>query len=139
MKQTLLKSMSVFGLLLCFASMSAEEIYGTLYVTMGSSSSTVENFAINVTNNEDYIDINIPAFKIGKMPATVAVDASDVELGTEQTYSDVVTFQLITTKHYDANISADYDENGALSFTLETVDACYLGVPFTANIEFVQY
>lgn len=116
-------------------------ISGTLSVEMGSHTNTFTNFSdLTVVENDDNtIDIVIKNLQIGSMPGKISVDASSVPLdGVFSTYSEVVTFKFIGTSYYDAKIKASKTSEGKITFRLETVDAKYLGVSFTANIEFTE-
>lgn len=116
-------------------------ISGTLTVQMGSRTSTFSNFSdLTVTDNGDgTIDIIIDELQIGSMPGKISVNAQSVPTdGSTNLYEGAVEFKLLLASEYDANISANIDSNGKISFTIETVDAKYLGVSFTANVDFVQ-
>lgn len=115
-------------------------ISGTLTVKMGDHTNSFTNFSdLTVTENADNtIDIKINNLQIGSMPGKISIDAEGVSLNdTEEEYTDVVTFKFISTSYYDANIKAS-KVNGKNIFSIVTINAKYLGVPFTANVEFVQ-
>lgn len=115
-------------------------ISGTLTVKMGDHTNSFTNFSdLTVTENADNtIDIKINNLQIGSMPGKISIDAEGVSLNdTEEEYTDVVTFKFISTSYYDANIKAS-KVNGKIIFSIVTINAKYLGVPFTANVEFVQ-
>lgn len=115
-------------------------ISGTLTVKMGDHTNSFTNFSdLTVTENADNtIDIKINNLQIGSMPGKISIDAEGVSLNdTEEEYTDVVTFKFISTSYYDANIKAS-KVNGKIIFSIVTLNAKYLGVPFTANVEFVQ-
>lgn len=115
-------------------------ISSTLTVKMGDHTNSFTNFSdLTVTENADNtIDIKINNLQIGSMPGKISIDAEGVSLNdTEEEYTDVVTFKFISTSYYDANIKAS-KVNGKNIFSIVTINAKYLGVPFTANVEFVQ-
>ena len=119
----------------------AGNISGTLEVQMGSHTNSFSNFSdLTVTENSDNtINITINNLQIGSMPGKISIDAKNVPLdGTTDEYTEVVTFKFIGTSYYDAEITAKKDDNGKLYFKITTIDATYLGVPFTAIVEFTQ-
>ncbi len=110
---------------------------GSMDVTMGGKTSTIGHFT-QVTDNGSDIDMYIPAFKVGKMPGTIEVDATGVAIdGSTNRYSGVVTLKILgVPTDYDAEISVTAYDANTLQYTLNVKDARFLGIPFEAKVVF---
>lgn len=110
---------------------------GTLAVDMNGKTSSISPFVTKITENPDgTVNIFVPEFKVGKMPGTIKIDAKNVKSdGTENSYPQAVILKILGfPRTYDAKISATRSGN-SISYSV-TVDATYLGFPFTAIVTF---
>lgn len=111
-------------------------------VYMNGDKSPVENIETTVSENSDgTFNLHIDAFKVGKMPGTIKVDAQNVKIPTDGTsFSQNCTKAVNLTilgfipANYDALIEGSL-VNGKLTYTL-TVNAEYSNAPFTAIVTF---
>ena len=160
-KRSFILAMALFGMTAISSSLSAGEAYdgfssatvaesvegnynGSLdYVNMnGSVKDPVQNITAEVTENADgSFNIKIPAFQVGSMPGSITINATDLDNSGNfnKLCSKAVTLRLLgigfTEKSFDAQVSGSIVGN-TLSFTVTTVGATYLGIPFSAEVHF---
>lgn len=126
---------------------SAEDIEGSYTgsltkVYMNGDKSPVSPIETVVTSNGDgTYNFHIDAFKVGKMPGTITVDAKNIEISSANSAFAATCANAVNLKifgfipaYYTANVTGSI-ENGKLIYTL-TVNAEYSNAPFTAIVTF---
>ena len=117
---------------------------GTLTkVYMNGDKATGQSVQAVVTDNGNgTINLELKEFKVGNMPGTIRVKSNNIEVENDGSFnmlemSDVVILKIlgISEKTFDADITGSFN-NGSLTFTVKTVDAKYLGIPFEAIVTF---
>lgn len=118
-----------------------KEIPGTLTrVYMNGEKQTGQEVTATVTDNGNgTIDLTLEKFKVGSMPGYISVEAYEIPVSSGNfnvpIVYDAVKLKIIGTSSFDASVVGTY-KDGSLSFTVQTVDAKYLGIPFEAIVSF---
>ena len=118
-----------------------KEISGILTrVYMNGEKQTGQEVTATVTDNGNRtIDLTLEKFKVGSMPGYISAEAYDIpiKLGNFNVpvVYDAVKLKIIGTSSFDASVVGTYND-GNLNFTVHTVDAKYLGIPFEAIVTF---
>ena len=91
-------------------------------------------------NANGTINLYVDAFKIGKMPGTITIDAQKITVtdgSFKQDIDKAILFKmpLISKKEFKANVDGSQTRND-LKFTVSSIDATYLGVSFKAVVTF---
>ncbi|MCH3995590.1 MAG: calycin-like domain-containing protein [Prevotella sp.] len=157
-KKSFILAIALFGMTSLSGSLFAGELYngfssttvaesvegnynGSLnYVNMnGSVKDPVPNITAQVTENTDgSFNINIPAFQVGSMPGSITVNATDLDNSGNfnKTCNDAVILTILGIKSkFDAQVSGSI-VGSTLNFSIITVGATYLGIPFSAEVHF---
>lgn len=157
-KKSFILAMALFGMAAISGSLSAGEAYDGLssatvaesvegnyngsldYVNMnGSVKDPVPNITAEVTENTDgSFNIKIPAFQVGSMPGTITINATDLDnsgnFNKRCSKAVILTILGIKSK-FDAQVSGNIVGN-TLSFSVTTVGATFLGIPFSTEVHF---
>ncbi|MEG0038598.1 MULTISPECIES: calycin-like domain-containing protein [Bacteroides] len=111
-------------------------------VYMNGEKKPVPNIGTEVTANADgTINLYIAPFKIGKMPGKISIDAKNISVDSNGSFNMTVsetvilTLPIFTPALFNAQISGTISGN-RLTYSVATIDASYLLVPFTAIVEF---
>ncbi|MCP3895246.1 MAG: hypothetical protein GY706_11540 [Bacteroides sp.] len=111
-------------------------------VYMNGEKSPVPNVTTKLKKNADgTISLRIDPFKVGKMPGEISINAKSINVDSRgsfnTTVSEAVIFKLLLFKptRFTAQISGTVSGN-TLTYSVTTIDASYLLVPFTAIVEF---
>jgi len=99
-----------------------------------------KDFTAKVSQSGSSINLHIDAFKLGRMPGNVTIDANNIVLKPDGSFSQTVDkgiFIKILWKRtaYSAKVSGKV-VNNVLNFTVTSINASYLGISFTASISF---
>lgn len=106
----------------------------------GEKSLPEQNFTTTVSQNNSLISLHIAPFKIGRMPGTIEVNANDIVLRKDGSFEQIVEEGIKLevfwrTKEYTAKVTGTFNNN-VLIYTIESVDATFWGVSFTAIVGF---
>lgn len=111
------------------------------YVYMNGDKDPYSPIEAELTVNANgTINLYVDAFKIGKMPGTITIDAQKITVtdgSFKQDIDKAILFKmpLIPKKEFKANVDGSQTGND-LKFTVSSIDATYLGVSFKAVVTF---
>lgn len=97
--------------------------------------------------SEGVYTVELGEFQVGSMPGSIQILAPNVNVASDGSFNmpamnKIVVLRLfglsISTKKFNANLSGNLLSDGKLKFTVETVNAKYLGIPFTAIVTFEE-
>lgn len=128
-----------------FATFAAGDYAGTYNgdltkVYMNTDKDPVSGVSSTVTENASgTINIHIDAFQIGSMPGTITIDANNIAVNSDGSFTQsctrAVTLRILgIAKRYNAYVEGSI-VNGELTYTI-TVDSEYSGAAFTAIVTF---
>ena len=106
----------------------------------GEKSLPEQNFTTTVSQNNSLISLHRAPFRIGKMLGTIEVNANNIVLRKDGSFEQMVEKGiklevLWTTKEYKAKLTGTL-KNNVLTYTIESVDATFFGISFTAIVGF---
>ena len=107
---------------------------GNLHTDMRGKPHDIVDFALYYSNGT----LQIPKFKVGKMPGSIQVSASGIKEGTTQRFTDSVFLTILgSTTKYDANILVT-TEATKLKVVIDVIDPIYDGASFIAHVVFTE-
>lgn len=117
--------------------------YGTLTrVYMNGEKTTGQSVTAYVEDNGDgTINLSLGSFQVGSMPGSIAVQADNITVNSDGSFNvptadNAVILKILgITSKFDASIVGQLNGN-SLTFTVNTINAKYLGVSFEAIVTF---
>ena len=107
----------------------------------GEKSLPKQNFTTTVSQNNSLISLHIAPFKIGRMPGFIEVNANNIVLKEDGSFEQMVEegihlhIPVVLDGLYTAKVTGTL-KNNVLTYTIESVDATFWGVSFTAIVGF---
>lgn len=112
----------------------SNQYVGTLETKMNGKTSINSPFTLYYGNGQ----LNIPKFRVGKMPGSIAVLAKGLMENSTIRCKECVTLTILgVPTSYDANILVKF-ENGKLNVTIDVIDPIYDGASFIAHVVFTE-
>lgn len=122
------------------AQVSSEEVYLGLFknITMnGTAKDSVEDKTTSVIVSNNVISsLKSESFRVGKMPGTITISASNLSVSSTGTFSGTctVTLKIVSGTDYSGTISGTL-KDGKLVYNV-VCNASWLGVSFDTDVTF---
>ena len=107
----------------------------------GELKNPIKNLATSISTNTDgTINLNLPPFKVGKMPGSIAIDAKGIKVDDKGEFNAMVKksmlFKMLFETKYDTKIVGRIVAD-TLVYSVATIDAKYVGVGIDTKMQFL--
>lgn len=144
MRKILLITMMIFSMVLTVS--AQQNVKGNytgnfmrIYMN-GDKPVPTEQFTTTVSPSNSLISLHMDAFQIGNMPGTIEINITNIVLNSDGSFNQTVYNAIKLTifgkeTTYNAVVSGTVSNN-VLTYTITSLNAFYLGLPFKAIVGF---